>query len=642
MDYLIEEVLNIQAHEIKEFLLCTSILNQFSEPLCNAVLNINTSQEILESLERENMFIIPLDAERKWYRYHHLFADLLNQQLRSKSNIDITELHCKASLWYESEDMILPAVDHSLKAEDYEKAIDLLGSIIEQLWKNGQHATIMKYSQILPLEYIKMNSEFCLYYSWVLIFSGKWQLAKEILEVTEELVLERIKNNKDSEKNKELLGKISVAHINLLTNTGIADNIFHYCEQAQKYLSEKDPLWNSWAWFGYGTAHMLVGEVAQSIKALENAVMYAKKTRNLYLTSTTVIRLAFTELRHGNFKVAFSYCEDLLKSIQDGGYTEMVKNEWSYSGLFSTMGYIQFRWNRLDEALQNSKTAYELCRKGDDVILHLFTALIYGWVLLLKGYRIKSDEIISELETMTKVKNVPPYLVDMFLTWKIDEYIRQEKYDSAYRIIESLDLSTDMDIDFFNELVNISFARYLISQYRLDEAKKILSQVHPLAESGGRIERLIEIKTLYAILYNYTDEHENALVYLSESIKLAKEENLLMFFIIEGKEILELLRELYKQQSTAQEKTTTKFLKEIILTIEKRESRSNDPSIEILSKREIEVLKLIADKHTNQQIADSLFISLNTVKTHVKNIHLKLDVYDRTAAVAKVREMGII
>jgi LuxR family maltose regulon positive regulatory protein len=274
--------------------------------------------------------------------------------------------------------------------------------------------------------------------------------------------------------------------------------------------------------------------------------------------------------------------------------------------------------------------------------LHVFTSLIYGWVLLVTGNQTKSDKIINELEDITKSKDVPPYLVHLFLAWKIDEFIRQEKFESAYKIIESLDLSSDKDIDFANELVYISFARYLISQFRIDEAEKVLSQIHPLAESGNHIERLLEIKNLYSILYKTTGERDKALLYLSESIKLAEKENLLMFFILEGNSIYDLLKELYKKQTTIKDKISVKFLKRIILAIEKRETRSNDPSSEILSKREIDVLKLIAKNHTNQQIADTLFISLNTVKTHIKNIHLKLDVYDRAAAVTKVKELGII
>jgi len=615
MDYLIEEALNTQTADIKDFLLCTSILDQFSEPLCNAVLNTNTSQSILESIEKDNMFIIPLDTERKWYRYHQLFADLLNQQLRSNTNTDIKELHRKASLWYENENMVLPAIDHAMEAKDYEKAIDLLGHIIKELWESGQHATILKFSQSLPSEYIRLNPEFCLYYSWILISSGKTQEAKEILDSTEQLVTEQIKSGKYNETTKVLLGKISVAFTNLFSNTGNVEQIFHYCEQAQTYLSEKEPLWYSWLWFGFGSAYMQTGQLEQSINALDKAIKFGKRTGNLYLISTSVIRLAYAELRRGRFKLAYQNCNELLQLINEGGYTEMVKNEWSYSGLFSTMGYIQFMWNELDEAHENVKTAYELSHKGKDVILHFFTSLIYGWVLLLSGDPIKSDEIINKLEKSIKEKDIPPYLIHLYLAWKIDNCISREQYENANRIIESLELSTEKEINYANEIVYISFARYLIAQFKFDDAEIVLSQLHAITESGMRIERLIEIKNLYAILHKTIGNRDKALAYLSESIKLAENENLVMFFIMEGENIYDLLIELNRQQAYSKDHLSAKFLKKIIISIEKLKSRSKDSSLKILSKREIDVLRLIAKKHTNQQIADILFISLNTVKT---------------------------
>ena len=152
MDYLMEEVLKIQTDDIKEFLLQTSILEQMSAPLCNAVLNRKDSQLILETLEKNNMFVIPLDEERTWYRYHHLFADLLKQRLHLRDKAAIIELHNKAIEWYKNNSMPLFAIEHAIVAENFEKSIQLLGEIVETMWKNGQHAAILKYGDLLPDE----------------------------------------------------------------------------------------------------------------------------------------------------------------------------------------------------------------------------------------------------------------------------------------------------------------------------------------------------------------------------------------------------------------------------------------------------------------------------------------------------------
>ena len=215
MDYLMEEVLKIQTDEIKEFLLQTSILEQMSAPLCNAVLNRNDSQLILETLEKNNMFVIPLDTERTWYRYHHLFAELLKQRLHLRDKAAIIELHNKACEWFKTNSMPLLAIEHALETENFEKSIQFLGEIVETMWKNGQHAAIMKYGDLLPDEIIKKNADFCLYYAWILIIAGQIQKAEPFLE-SAEIITMKIINDKNSSKeavqyNKKLLGKISVA-----------------------------------------------------------------------------------------------------------------------------------------------------------------------------------------------------------------------------------------------------------------------------------------------------------------------------------------------------------------------------------------------------------------------------------------------
>jgi LuxR family maltose regulon positive regulatory protein len=642
MDYLIEEVLNNQSEDVKNFLLHTSILEQISGSLCDALLNRNDSQLILESLEKSNMFIIPLDTERNWYRYHHLFADLLQQRLQIGRKEKVKELHNKSSLWFEKNEMFAFAIDHAIEADNFEKAIQLLDSKVADFWEFGNHGAILKYGELLANEIIEKNPNFCFYYSWILISSGKFQEAGKFLNVAENLLIQNIQTKEDNSFDKELLGKISVAFTYLFSSTGKTEELFRYCKQAHENLSEKNPLWYSWVWFSYGVAYLHKGELTESIKAYKKAIKFGKKTGNLYLISTTVIRLAYCELRLGNFNSVYKKCRELLKIVNEGGYAEMAKNEWSYAGLFSTMGYIQFMWNELGEALQNTKTAYELCKKGKDITLQFFSSLIYAWVLLLTGDSKNSGKIISELDVLINEQEIPPYLIRMLSAWKIDFYLGQKQFEKASDLIKTLDLGVDKNITYAYELINVSFARFLISQFKFDEAEKLLSQLHPLAESGNRIERLIEIKNLYATLHKISGNDEKAVTYLSESIMLAEKENLLMFFVLEGEIITELLKDFYKLKSTNKFGFSKKFLNKIILAIEKHEKQKKETSFDGLSKREIDVLHLIAADLSNQEIADKLFVSLNTVKTHVKNIHLKLDVDSRRKAVGKAKEFGLL
>lgn len=194
MDYLMEEVLKMQTDEVNDFLLQTSILEQMSAPLCNAVLNINNSQLILETLEKNNMFVIPLDEERNWYRYHHLFADLLKQRLQLREKTVIIELHDKACDCFEQHNMFDFAIGHALAIQNHKKCIQLISRVIEKMWENGQHAAILKYGNVLPDELIKTNPEFCFYYAWILIAAGKVHQAEPFLVSAENLTEELINN----------------------------------------------------------------------------------------------------------------------------------------------------------------------------------------------------------------------------------------------------------------------------------------------------------------------------------------------------------------------------------------------------------------------------------------------------------------
>ena len=342
MDYLMEEVLKIQTDDIKEFLLQTSILEQMSAPLCNAVLNRNDSQLILEKLEKNNMFVIPLDENRIWYRYHHLFAELLKQRLQLRGKATITELHNIACEWFNINLMPLFAVEHAILTENYERSTLLLGEIVETMWKNGQHAAIMKYGDLLPDELIKKNTDFCLYYAWILIIAGQIHKAEPFLVSAENITL-KIINDKNSSKeviqySKKQLGKICVAFSYL--NSLIADSgkVYDYSKIAMENLTEDDPLWYSWGWYSVGTAEMIGGRFQESIEAYEKALEYGKKSGNIQLISTIACRLSALESRMGYYTSSYKKCSDLLTFMKESGYSQIAKSECTFAGLYTCFG----------------------------------------------------------------------------------------------------------------------------------------------------------------------------------------------------------------------------------------------------------------------------------------------------------------
>jgi LuxR family transcriptional regulator, maltose regulon positive regulatory protein len=644
MDYLIEEVLRIQSDDIKEFLLKTSILEQFSAPLCNTITGRKDTQLIIEDLERNNMFLIPLDNERQWYRYHHLFADLLQQRLLLFNSYSIEELHNKACEWFEQNNMPNNAIEHALETNNFEKSIQLLGEVVEKMWKNGQHAAIMKYGDLLPDEFIKKNPEFCLYYSWILITAGQIQKAEPFLAsaeiITQRIIAENNLSKQDIHSIKKLLGKIAVAFAYLYSHEEHTEKIFDYCKIAMENLTDDDPLWFSWSWFSYGIAYLSNGELVDN-EAFEKALMYGKKSGNIYLITTIVIRLAENEQQLGHYKSAYTKCSNLLALLKDKGYSEISKTEWTFAALYFNIGITHFMWAEMDEAYENIKIAYNLCKSGKDIYLKIFILMFYTFMLLNRGEK-EAVERINELDDIIKQNQIPPFLMSMYIGWKIYVLLHTKQIDQANNIILEYGLGLDKKKTHANEAAYSSFARLLIAQNKLDDAEFLLSELYTIANEGERIERLIEIKISMAIMHKKKGNHELAVANLMEAMELASDENLISMFVYNIEDIIDLSKDLYKIQATTKNKISNEFIRKFKLMIEKMPKRVSVISNSDLSSRELDTLKLVAENLSNQEIADKLFISLNTVKTHLKHINLKLEENSRNKAVSKAKELGII
>jgi len=646
MDYLMEEVLKIQSDDIKEFLLQTSILEQMSAPLCNAVLNRNDSQQILEMLEENNMFVIPLDDERNWYRYHHLFADLLKQRLQLRGKSAIIELHNKAIEWFKNNSMPLLAIEHAIKTENFEKSILFLGEIVEAMWKNGQHAAILKYGDLLPDELIQKNADFCLYYAWILIIAGQVKKAEPFL-ASAEIVAAQFINNENSSKedilnNKKLLGKISVAFSYLYSIKADSERTFSYGKAAMENLSEDDPLWYSWGWYSIGIAEMSRENLTECINAFENALVYGKKSGNIFLITTIASRLSPIEARFGLYTSSYKKCTDLISFMKESGYSQITKSESTYAGVYSMMAGIESMRTEFEDALENIKTAYSLCRNESNNTVKVNVIVMYAFILYGRGDVAGIEKILHEADDILKQNIIFPYTMALYIAMKGFMLIKQNELEKANHFFKVNGLKFDKKITFSDDLGYYPYALLLIIEKKFEEAEILLSKLLELAQATKRIERIIETKVIYANLNVATGNQETAIINLIEALEAAASENILMSFVLYHSGISDLLKEIYKIQATAKTNIPKKLIDKLKLALEKREKFVKSNLGSVLSNRELDTLKLIAEDLSNQEIADKLFISLNTAKTHVRNILLKLDVENRTQSVNKAKELGII
>ncbi|HSQ86513.1 MAG TPA: hypothetical protein VLM43_17515, partial [Desulfobacterales bacterium] len=293
VDYLAEEVLNHQSEQIQNFLLQTSILNRLSGSLCDFVTNQKDSQKRLAELERANLFILPLDNKRRWYRYHHLFADLLQQRLHQTNSALVPELHCRASEWYELNKLRKEAIEHALMAEDFKRAARLVEELSEIIWQRGEPIRLFQWIKALPDEYLISKPNLCIFCAWDLVDKGQHQSAERSLQLSERAVdsiynEKSIKPKDESTKQhsitkRELQGRIAAIRAYMATSTGDMQSIVKFSEQALKCLHKGDSAWRASVAISLGIAHTFKGDVVPAIKALSEAVAASKAAGNVHL-----------------------------------------------------------------------------------------------------------------------------------------------------------------------------------------------------------------------------------------------------------------------------------------------------------------------------------------------------------------------
>ena len=647
MDYLIEEVIQNQSHNLQEFLLYTSVLTRMSAPLCDKILNRSDSQMILEQLDRDNMFIISLDGERKWYRYHHLFADLLKQRFQQKGREAVESLHQKACNWFEENDMYDTAIEHALEIKDYERCVLLIGKTVESMWRHGKHAAISRYCDVIPDEVIKANAELSLYYGWILIVKGKVERATQFLESAKKSVKNPDHKNKQQDSNKseayrkQLFSKVSIAFAYLYSLEENTEKVLAYCQIGLVNLNKNDWLWHSWAWYTYGLAYFSQGNLKESQKSFNTAFSFAQSTGNIYLQSTILIHLAEAEQQLGFFQTAYDRCTNLLSNMNELGYGDLAKIDWTYAPLYQIMGVTELGWAEFDKAYEHIKIAYQLSKKGNDNFFKIYVSVIYSVILNYLGDK-EGESVALELDKLMRQSTVPPFLESFYITSKVYWFLDKKQFEQAQSFLVGYGLDVNQEIDHAFEMAYIAYARVLIYQQKLDEAEVLLNRLNLFANENNEVDRKIELSICFTQLYELKGQKEKAIESLMGAMELSVDQNHMFDLVFWASKLKNILKEVYRIQATKTTRIPRMFIEKLRLTIENEAKRKKNKIQSDLTPRELETLILLAEDISNQALADKLFISLNTVKTRLKNIFLKLEVDNRRKAVTKAKSLGLI
>jgi LuxR family maltose regulon positive regulatory protein len=680
LDYLTEEVLRQRPKGSKDFLLQTSILNRLSGPLCDAVrygtaetpyrsegatsskgtavTELKDSQVILETLEAANLFIVPLDSERCWYRYHHLFADLLRQRLRQTQPDWVPTLHHRASEWYEQNEFADEAIDHALRAEDFERAAYLIEEHFDAMYQRGEHTKLRRWLAELPVELVFSKPQLCILHAWYLFSSGQLDAAERSLQAAEQTLdpsTRRATGPPPMEQDQlsgtdrlKLQGMVAAIRAFTASYRGDVPGTIQHSRQALDYLPEGEFTWRSAAAIALGDAYDNKGEMAAAYQVRLDAVGTSKEAGDIYLFILANLKVAVTLRQQGRLQRVIEICQQQMQLANESGLSQTVVAGW----LLAIWGEVLAELNDLDGAIQQAKKGVELTERGNEVVMIGWSYLCLIRVLFTRGDMINAEELIQKMEKIAREYHVPPWITNQMAAWQARIWLAQDKLEAAAQWVQERGLDADGELPYLREIEYVVLARILIAQGRLDEAASLLQRLLEAAETGGRTLRVIEILMLQALALQVQGDAVQAITTLERALTLAETGGFIRIFVDEGPPMAQLLSEAnahgimpdYVGKLLAAFEDATKDHSARRTTEPSPSSSVVRPSslVEPLTERELEVLNLIAEGLTNPEIATGLFLSLHTVKVHTRNIYGKLNVHSRTQAVARSQELGLL
>jgi LuxR family maltose regulon positive regulatory protein len=656
LDYLTDEVLQHQPGSIRAFFLHTSILDRLCGPLCDAVTGQIDSDQLLIHLEAANLFIIPLDEERRWYRYHHLFADLLRRELiRTQPDI-LPDLHRRASRWYEKVGDIEAAVSHALQDPDLTEAAHLIEKhAIPQLYK-GKVTMMVNWFDGLPESVLESAPMLCIGKAWALALmhrSTRWGEIDQVLEVAERALVQA---NADTALREIISGHAASIRAYILgAPTQVHNNpekLIALSLEAQRLLPDDEKAIRSLNALNIGYSYMTMSDLESARRAFIQSLEDGLAGGNYYAAIFSFHDLILERLMAGNLQDALQLCETYIErfnKILAGQYFPHI------GVLYILKGTILLEYNRLKEAESVLTEGLELVRWTGGFLTHKkgYTALAHlraiqgdqsGMLMALKTLEETWPEQALYVQALRHYLSLHDRPADLVLQQEAHSWLAQSGIDfNLLAVIESVDL-VSMNV-FETRLYAAHVLARLVEQhpdaYPSEAPLKHLRRQQEFAERHGIVTWVIAISIARAVLYQVLGEKEAALEMLELALRAAAPTGFLRIFLDECVPLQDLLEELMPR---LEDKALIAYANRLLESFDcgptKPETRERPA--ELLSERELEVLQNLARGLTYERIGQELFLSLNTVQFHVKNIYRKLLVNKRVLAIEKARELNLI
>ena len=637
MDYLVEEVLKSQPEKLGSFLLQTSILDKMCGPLCESVLDARPEEPVdgramLESLERMNLFVIPLDDERRWYRYHHLFADVLRKRLEQHYPDALPRLHARASQWFEQHGLLPEAIRHSLTGGDQERAIQLIEQNAPVLIMSGELNALSNWIKAVETRF-QTHPWFHIIKAWLSILTGRLERAEEEFQVAEKLM----SSLEAGTEIKLMQGAIATGRSYRSFMEGDTNRTAAFAREAVNYLPDVNLISRSIRGIAtalLGEASLMNGDLESAQQACSEAKQIGQASGNAHVVIIVDCALGriFTEqgLLH---QAAEIYAEAIQIATRPDGKRLTVAGE-----PFTELSQVSYELNDLENAKEQVHSCLALCRQGGQETFQAKGSIMLARLELIQGNTKTAVESMNIAEKLTKEHHFA-FKYSVWIRYGLLRlWIAQGNLEKASHIVEESGITIHDEIPYLREPEFLALLRLLLAQGEYDESLALSMRLLQKAEASKRLGRVIEVLVLQALIFQGRKELDQALAVLKRALSLARPERYIRTFVDEGEPMVRLLHLARARQ------IETEYVTDLLSVIEKATGKTQPPSqllIKPLTMREIEVLRLIEAGCSNQDIAGNLVISIPTVKRHISNIYAKLGVESRTQALAIGKELKI-
>jgi LuxR family maltose regulon positive regulatory protein len=630
-DYLLDEALSRQPEHVHNFLIQTSILELMCAPLCNAITGRNDSLEILDYLDQANLFLVPLDDKGDWYRYHFLFRDLLRKHLKQIPRKTTRELYQRASKWFEQNQLLSEAVRMALISDDSARVAKLMEGYLLTIVSTSELGEMNQLLRSLSENRISDDPWLALALAWGLAYEGESGKAEMLVEVASDRI-----EDSDGKIRSQLKGRSLVLRAYLAGTRADYTKSIQFAYEALKEVPESDLSIRSFTILIIGNAFRFQGKLKDAIHYHQQALNLSESASDTFLSVIILSRLVDIYRITGQVNLSCMTGLDTLKMIDYHqnkiGVTTFVEG---YLKLRMSRSY--YERNELDEAIIFADMGLELAKQWG-----AYDSLSLGYFNFCQIYQALGDSAKAESYLQEFIEKYPfasRFQYQTALAYKAELAVRKADIQSADFWVESSGLQVSDNIQFLQIKFYDVLAQVLIAQKKFADARVLLKKLLQIAVESGAVEHEIRIRGRMALILKAEGDEKSALDMFAPALKLAATGIYVRTILDMGEDIAQVLYGAVKNGILVD---YCLHLLENFQSQKQAKALDDQVLVEPLSSRENEVLELIALGYTNQEIAEELYLSLHTIKSHARNIFSKLGVKNRTEAVARARLLGVL